>query len=247
MSLYGGIDLHANKSVVGFINEQDEVLYRKRLSNELSTILEHWVPYQTALQGLVVASTDNWYWLVDGFMAAGYRVPLANPAAMPQYDGLKYTADHSDARWWAHLRRLGVFPEGDLYPQAARAVRDVWRKRAHLVRQPTAHVRSGHNILVRNTGTRFRLKRMRELTQPEREGVLPETAHVLAITSSLAVLDGLRHQIKALEQSVHQRLHPTPAYEQLLTGKGLGPMWAQTITLETGDIHRVPTVGHDAS
>jgi len=41
MSLYGGIDLHANKSVVGFINEQDEVLYRKRLSNELSTILEH--------------------------------------------------------------------------------------------------------------------------------------------------------------------------------------------------------------
>jgi transposase len=40
MSLYGGIDLHANNSVVVLINEQDEVLYRKRLSNELSTILE---------------------------------------------------------------------------------------------------------------------------------------------------------------------------------------------------------------
>jgi transposase len=33
MSLYGGIDLHANNSVVVLINEQDEVLYRKRLPN----------------------------------------------------------------------------------------------------------------------------------------------------------------------------------------------------------------------
>ena len=30
MSLYGGIDLHANNSVVALINEQDAVLYRKR-------------------------------------------------------------------------------------------------------------------------------------------------------------------------------------------------------------------------
>jgi hypothetical protein len=40
MSLYGGIDLHANNSVVVLINEQDEVLYQKRLPNDLSTILE---------------------------------------------------------------------------------------------------------------------------------------------------------------------------------------------------------------
>jgi transposase len=38
---------------------------------------------------LVVESTYNWYWLVDGFMEAGYRVHLANPAAMQQYSGLK--------------------------------------------------------------------------------------------------------------------------------------------------------------
>ena len=40
MSLYGGIDLHANNSVIVLINEQDEVIYRKRLSNDLSTVLE---------------------------------------------------------------------------------------------------------------------------------------------------------------------------------------------------------------
>jgi transposase len=38
-------------------------------------------------------------------MEAGSQVHLANPAAMQQYSGLKYTDDHSDARWLAHLLR----------------------------------------------------------------------------------------------------------------------------------------------
>src|ERR671922_631930 len=229
MSLYGGIDLHANNSVVVVINEQDEVLYRKRLSNELSTILEQVAPYQTALKGLVVESTYNWYWLVDGLMEAGYRVHLANPAAIQQYDGLKYTDDHSDARWLAHLLRLGVLPEGYIYPKAERAVRDLLRKRAHLVRQHTANVLSLQNILARNTGARFSLKRIHELTKQELQSLLTEEAQVLAVTSSLAVLDCLQHQIKILEQSVQKRLRHTPSYEQLLTVAGIGPILAQTI------------------
>jgi transposase len=36
------------------------------------------------------------------------------------------------------------------------------------------------------------------------------------------------------------------AYEQLLTVKGIGTILAQTITLETGDINRFPTVGNSA-
>jgi len=70
------------------------------------------------LQGVVVESTSTWYWLVDGLMEASYRVPLANPAAIQQYSGLKYTDAHSDARWLAHLLRLGVLPEGYIYPKA---------------------------------------------------------------------------------------------------------------------------------
>jgi transposase len=77
--------------------------------------------------------------------------------------------------------------------------------------------------------------------------LLTEETQVLAVTSSLVVLDCLRHQIKKLEQTVHQRLHRTPAYEQLLTVQGIGTILAQTITLETGAISRFPTVGHSAS
>ena len=247
MPLYGGIDLHANHSVVALMNEQDEVIYQKRLPNDLPTILEQLAPYHAAIEGLVVESTYNWYWLVDGLMDADYRVHLANPAAIQQYNGLKYSDDHSDARWLGHLLRLGVLPEGYIYPKADRAVRDVLRKRAHFVRQHTANVLSVQNIMVRNTGSRFSVKRIRELTAKELKHLLPEAYQVLAITSSLAILDCLSQQIKTLEKAVSKRLKHTPSYEQLLTVDGIGTILAQTIALETGQIGRFPTVGDYAS
>src|SRR5437868_14776822 len=247
MSLYGGIDLHANNSVIVVINEHDEVIYRKRLPNALPTILEQLAPYHTEMEGLVVESTYNWYWLVDGLMAADYRVHLANPAAMQQYSGLKYTDDHSDARWLAHLLRLGVLPEGYIYHKAERAVRDVLRKRAHLVRQQTANVLSLQNIIVRNTGVRLSAKRIHALTVEELERLLPVPEHVLAVTSSLVVVHCLAQQIKTLEKMVQQRLKHTSAYAQLQTVAGIGPILAQTIVLETGDIGRFPTVGNYTS
>jgi transposase len=247
MPLYGGIDLHANNSVVVLMNEQDEVIYQKRLPNDLPTILEQLAPYHADIEGLVVESTYNWYWLVDGLMEADYRVHLANPAAIQQYNGLKYSDDHSDARWLGHLLRLGVLPEGYIYPKADRAVRDVLRKRAHFVRQHTANVLSVQNLMVRNTGSRFSVKRIRELTAKELKHLLPEAYQVLAITSSLAILDCLSQQIKTLEKAVSKRLKHTPSYEQLLTVDGIGTILAQTIALETGQIGRFPTVGDYAS
>src|SRR5262247_2670289 len=210
MPLYGGIDLHANNSVVVLLNEQDQVIYQRRLANHLPTILEPLAPHQADIMGVVVESTYNWYWLVDGLMEAGYRVHLANPAAMQQYNGLKYTDDHSDARWLAHVLRLGVRPEGYIYPQAERAVRDVLRKRSHLVRQQTANVLSLQNIIVRNTGVRLSAKRIHALTVEELERLLPESDHILAVTRSLAVLHCLAQQINTLEKLVHTRLKPTP-------------------------------------
>jgi transposase len=223
------------------------VIYQKRLPNDLPTILAALAPHPGEIEGFVVESTYNWYWLVDGLMEAGYRVHLATPAAIQQYSGLKYSDDHSDARWLAHLLRLGVLPKGYIYPKAERAVRDLLRKRAHLVRQHTANVLSVQNIMVRNTGVRLSVKRIRALTKQELEALLPEVDQVLAVTSSLAVLDCLSQQIKTLEQTVHKRLKHTPSYEQLLTVDGIGTILAQTIMLESGDMGRFPTVGNYAS
>jgi transposase len=147
----------------------------------------------------------------------------------------------------APLLRLAVLPEGYIYPKAERAVRDLLRKRAHLVRQHTSNVLSVQNIMARNTGARFSLQRMHALTKQELQSLLAEETQVLAVPSSLTVLDCLRQQIKTLEKTVHQRLHRTPAYEQLLPVQGIGTLLAQTIALETGDIRRFPSVGNYAS
>lgn len=247
MALYAGIDLHSNNNVVVLLNEQDQVVYQQRLANQLPIVLEQLAPYREEITGVVVESTYNWYWLVDGFMDAGSRVHLANPAAMQQYSGLKHSDDHSDARWLAHLLRLGVLPQGYIYPKAQRAVRDVLRKRAHLVRHHTSHVLSVQNILARNTGLRFSVKQLHQLNQGDLEALLPETDQVLAVTSSLTVMACLSQQIHTVEKAVRNRLKHTPAYEHLLSVKGIGEILAQTIALETGEIARFATGGNYAS
>ena len=180
-------------------------------------------------------------------MDAGYRLHLANPAAMQQYNGLKYTDDRSDARWLAHVLRLGVLPEGYIYPQAQRPVRDVLRKRAHLVEQQPAHVLSVQNLILRNTGTRLSTNRIKSVSQAEVDALFPDADQALAVSSAVAVLHCLAAQIKTVETRVRSRIHKTPLYDLLQTVDGIGPILAQTILLDTGDSGRFPRGGDYAS
>ena len=77
MTLYGGIDLHSNNAMVSIIDSQDHLVFEKRLANDLQSIQSHLDPYRSRLDGLVVESTYNWYWLVDGLAEQGYDVHLA--------------------------------------------------------------------------------------------------------------------------------------------------------------------------
>ena len=87
MTLYCGIDLHSTNNYLGIYDQDDRVVFSKRLPNELGVVLQSLEPYKAELAGIAVESTYNWYWLVDGLMDKGYRVSLANPAANEQYKG----------------------------------------------------------------------------------------------------------------------------------------------------------------
>lgn len=56
MKLYGGIDLHSNNHVVVLSDEEDRIAYRKRLPNDLETVLRELSPYREQIAGLVVES-----------------------------------------------------------------------------------------------------------------------------------------------------------------------------------------------
>src|SRR5215210_5060382 len=94
--LYAGIDLHSNNSVLVVLDEQDRMIYQQRLPNRLQEIVQALAGCPGEIAGIAVESTYNWYWLVDGLQAAGYRVHLVNTAAVKQYDGLKHSGDVSD-------------------------------------------------------------------------------------------------------------------------------------------------------
>ena len=187
MTLYAGIDLHSNNSVVVVQDEEDHVVGRRRLANDLSEVCAWLEPYRDDLAGVVVESTYNWYWLVDGLMEQGYTVHLANTVAIQQYNGLKYRDDASDARWLAKLLRLGELPEGYIYPRTERAIRDLLRKRSQLVRQATMNLLSIQNLFARNRGEGINADRVKQLT-PEAVDATFEDGHV-ALAKALDARD----------------------------------------------------------
>ncbi len=247
MKLYGGIDLHSNNCVVVLLDEGDQVRYRRRLPNDLDYILGELEAYREAIAGLVVESTFNWYWLVDGLMAAGYTPHLANTAAIVQYEGLKYSNDDSDARWLAHLLRLGLLREGYIYPKAERAVRDLLRKRSQLVRQRTSNLQSVQNLMARNRGVSMSGNRVKRLRFEEVESCLDDPHLALAVKSNLRVMHYLDMEIAELERVVKTQAKLRPEFKRLLTVSGIGPILGLTIMLETGTIRRFAKVGNYAS
>ncbi len=86
-----GRDLHSNNSFVVISDDTDKVLYSRRLPNNLPEICAALSPYQQEMFGIVVESTYNCYWLVDGLVEAGYGSVRASTAASIE-DGLVFKA-----------------------------------------------------------------------------------------------------------------------------------------------------------
>jgi len=109
MELYAGLDLHSRNTYIGIMDRTFNRVFKKRVPNQLEHILKTLAPFRDQIKGFVVESTYNWYWLVDGLMDAGFSsAHLANPAAIKQYEGLKYTDDQHDAFFLAQLLILGI-------------------------------------------------------------------------------------------------------------------------------------------
>ena len=248
MKLYVGDDLHGNNNFLAMVDRKGKRMEQKKLPNDLSVILEYLKPHQKEIVGIVVESTFNWYWLVDGLMDAGYKVHLANPSAIQQYSGLKYVDDKHDAFWLAQMLRLEILPEGYIYPKEERPIRDLLRKRRHLVKLRTSLIISLQNIISRNCGVQFQANEMKRLKE-DRVSPLLEGNEDLALAgkTSKETIDHLTRQIHKIEGAILHRLKLKESYRYLLTLPGVGKILALTIMLETGPIARFAQVGDYAS
>jgi len=248
MQLYAGLDLHSRNTYIGILNQEFNRIFKKRVANDLKLILKTIEPFGSQLKGLVVESTYNWYWLIDGLMDAGYQcVHLANPSAIKQYEGLKHADDQHDAFFLAHLLILGILPQGYIYPKKDRPVRDLARKRRFLVQHKTAHILSLQSLITRCCAKKVSSNQMRHLTLQDLQQLLVEEHLVLSAQANLDTIRFLTQQIKTIERSINKKIKLNPAFQNLLTVPGIGNILAMTIMLEVGDISRFAKVGNFAS
>jgi len=163
MGSYAGIDLHSSNNYIGIMDQDHKRLFGKRQPNNLEKILMVLEAFKSDLKGVVVESTYNWYWLVDGLQEHGYRVHLANPSAIQQYEGLKHTDDKWDSFWLAHMKQLNILPEGYIYPKQQRAVRDLLRRRLFFVKHRTSNILSLQSTITRNLGIKMSSNEIKKL------------------------------------------------------------------------------------
>jgi len=92
MKFYCGIDLSARDCHVCVIDEQLKLMVQQKVRNELPKIVKLLEPYKANLK-IVVESTFNWYWLIDGLQAEGFEVVLAHTLGLYLIMGAKVKTD----------------------------------------------------------------------------------------------------------------------------------------------------------
>lgn len=247
METYAGIDLHSSNNYLGVINEEDKVLFGKKMPNDLNKTLMALDPFKESLKGVVVESTYNWYWLVDGLQENGYKVHLANPSAIKQYEGLKHTDDKWDALWLGNMLRLGILPEGYIYPKENRPLRDMLRRRILFVRQRTANILSLQSMITRNLGTRMSGNAIKKLNPSDAENLFDDANLVFMAQNNIEIIHFLKKTIYKIENKILKEAKLKKEFDLLLTIPGIGKILALTIMMEVGDIRRFPDVGNYSS
>ena len=248
MKLYCGIDLHSTSSYVAIINGKGKRIFNEKLPNDLPTIVQRLELFSGTLQGVVIESTYNWYWLVDGLMAEGFAVHLANPSAIQKYSGLKHADDKHDAFWLAEMLRLDILPEGYIYPKEERPIRDLLRKRRHLVALRSSMLISLQNIITRNCGVTMKTNDIKRVRQDCVSPLLADNEDLaLAGRVSKDSIDFLTRQIRTIETFVERKLQLRDGYQELLSIPGVGKILGLTIMLESGPLRRFNSVGNYAS
>jgi transposase len=247
MQRYGGIDVHSTNSLVALRDAHDHIVEDKRVANARNVVLAYLAPQQAHRTGLVVEAPDHWSWLAAGFLDAGSRGHVAKTAAITQSAGLPCRNEHVEARVLAQLLRWGIFPAGSLSPQAERAVRALFRKRAQLVRQQGAPRLARGSQWARQTGHSRRATGRRHLRAAASARRCATANGACALPRQRRLLRGLAAHSPCVAREVWGHMQTTPERTWRHTVPGLGHMVARTMVVATGPRARCAPVGDLAS
>jgi transposase len=237
MPFYCGMDLSARDCQVCVIDEALSLRVQEKVRNELPRILKLIEPFKETLQ-IVVESTFNWYWLVDGLQEAGYQVCLAHTLGLYMITGAKVKTDRRDALALAKLLKASMIPKAYIYPKDTRPIRDLLRQRSRLVALRATEYGGLRRLLLRHGLLGHSRNDIKQTTD---EDLMRWFAHPLVRLHGqheLQRIDLYTQQIDTLESQLLATVQDRPEFHRLLTIPGLGKILAMTIVYEIGEIAR---------
>ncbi len=235
-----GIDLHKKTISLCVVNQEREVLERKRF---YCSDTERIVGFFRAIEAFqaVVEATASYEWLVGLIEPLAERVVLAHPKKMRVIAESTRKSDKLDAQILAEFLALDMIPESYRPSKRERAHRILVRQRCYLSRRVTS---------VRN-----KIRRILSNYNADREDLFTEKG--LAYLSKTSVLEADRfvldqlvsewrsytEQMKEADKRLSSFAKDAPAKETearavLDTIPGVGPVTIDVVISELGNIRR---------
>lgn len=246
MLFYCGLDLSARTCQVCVVDEDLKVRVQEKVPNELGRIVPLIQPYKDALK-IVVESTFNWYWLVDGLQESGYDVCLAHTLGLWMITGAKVKTDRRDAFALAKLLRAGMIPEAYIYPKQTRPIRDLVRKRLRVVRLRAAEYGSLRRLLLREGIIEHSSNDIKRIIEEDVEVWFRDPRIQLHTKHELRRIWLCTSQIREMEAVILCSVKDEAGYRRLTQIGGIGQILAVTIYYEVGDISRFSNARHFSS
>jgi transposase len=237
MNFYCGIDLGARESQICVIDKRVKKVLELKTRNNLEHIKQLLAPYKKNLE-IVVESTFNWYWLVDGLQAAGCKVVLAHTLGLHLITAAKVKTDRRDAFALAKLLLAGVIPAAYIYPAETRPVRDLLRRRGRLVQVRAGEYGSLRRLLLREGILSQRQQEIKTAEESDLEQWFEHPLVRLHASQELSRIQLYSQQIAALEASSLAEAKTEWGFAALQQLPGIGPILALTILYETGELSR---------
>lgn len=238
---YCGIDLSARDSHLCVLDESLSIHLQQKTANQLPRIAFLLDSFKPDLK-IVVESTFNWYWLVDGLLELGFDVCLAHTLGLAMITQAKVKTDRRDAFTLAKLLRAGVVPKAFIYPASTRPVRDLLRRRQKVVAMRAQEYGTLRQLLLREG---ILSSSRNEIKLAEDEDLKEWFTHplvVMSATHQLERIDLLSRQVLELEQQIIELTRDKADYKRLLKIAGIGKILALTILYEVGEISRFQSV-----
>jgi transposase len=237
MRFYCGIDLHAKDCFLCVIDDEDKIHLKSKVPNHLSSILHRLEPFSPK-PTVVVESTLNWYWLVDGLQEAGFEVKLAHTLGLYMITGAKVKTDRRDAFTLARLLRLNAIPEAYIYPKSKRPMRDLLRRRNRMVFLRATVYGYLTRTLLQHGLFGYSHGEVKGFREEHLLRCFEHPAVQLSCQLQLERIGLYSQQIKELEKMILSTVTHEPLFDLLQTIPGVGKILGLTIYYDVGDIDR---------